>query len=276
MGIQSGKVATQRQHMTAMLKIEGLSAGYGDLVVLDNINLEISRGEIVALIGPNGSGKSTLIRAASGIIPIIQGTIHAAGKDVGELSHMQRARQIAVVPQAISLPPAYTVREIVLLGRTPYLNFLGLTSKRDDEITERALNQVHAKELGNRRIGELSGGEQQRILLARAIAQSTPILLLDEPTTHLDLRYQEDLLGLVKKLAKSENLSILMAVHDINLAARYADKIALLVGGRLAATGSPQHVITHENLSSAYQLPVQVIPHPFLDAPLVLPESRQK
>ena len=158
------------------------------------------------------------------------------------------------------------------MGRTPYLGFLGNASSRDEELARQALSRVNALNLSERRVGELSGGEAQRILLARALCQSTPILLLDEPTAHLDLQYQVSLLELIRDLAHKENLAVLIALHDLNLAARYADRVALLVGGKLDALGAPRDVITPEKISNAYCLPVQVVEHPFKDAPLVLPE----
>ena len=185
---------------------------------------------------------------------------------------MQRAKYIAVVPQAISLPPAFTVWETVLMGRTPYLGFLGNASPHDEELVRDSLTRVNALSLSDRRVSELSGGEAQRILLARALCQSTPILLLDEPTAHLDLQYQVSLLELIRELAHKENLAVLIALHDLNLAARYADRVALLVGGRLNAIGTPRDVLTPEKISNAYCLPVNVVEHPFMDAPLVLPK----
>ncbi len=184
---------------------------------------------------------------------------------------MQRARHLAVVPQAVSLPPAFTVWETVLMGRTPYLNFLGQTSARDEQIVHLALQKVDALDLSERRVGELSGGEGQRVLLARALAQSTPILLLDEPTSNLDLHYQVSFMELVRGLARNDKLAVLIALHDLNLAARYADRVALLVAGEIKATGTPRQVLTPELISDAYHLTVQVVPHPFMDTPLVLP-----
>lgn len=252
-----------------MLKIESLSVDYGSRRALTDVTLDVASGEILALIGPNGAGKSTLIRAASGVIPS-RGRVRTNGDDFASLSPIQRARYLAVVPQAISLPPAFTVWETVLMGRTPHLGFLGHASRADEDLARRALERVHADDLAERRVGELSGGERQRILLARALTQSTPILLLDEPTAHLDLQYQVSLLELVQKLVREDNLAVLLALHDLNLAARYADRIALMVAGEIQAMGLPAEVLTSELISQAYGWPVQVVEHPFAGGPLVL------
>lgn len=254
-----------------MLKIQNLSASYLGHQVLHDVSFNVNNGEVLALIGPNGAGKSTIIRAASGVISST-GSVRTNGDDFHALDAMQRARYMAVVPQAISLPPAFTVWETVLMGRTPYLGFLGNASSHDEELARQALSKVNALAFSDRRVGELSGGESQRILLARALCQSTPILLLDEPTAHLDLQYQVSLLELIRDLAHNENLAVLIALHDLNLAARYADRVALLVGGRLNAIGAPRDVLTPEKISNAYCLPVNVVEHPFMDAPLVLPK----
>ena len=254
-----------------MLTIEALTVSYGTRRVLTEISLEVNSGEVVALIGPNGAGKSTLVRAVSGIIPVQGGGVRMNGADLLAQPTMQRARCLAVVPQAVSMPPAFTVWETVLMGRTPYLNFLGQVSARDEEIARLALDRVDGLELAERRVGELSGGEQQRVLLARALAQSTPILLLDEPTSNLDLHYQVSFMETVSSLARQDNLAVLVALHDLNLAARYSDRVALLVNGEIKASGTPRQVLTPDLISAVYHLPVQVIPHPFADAPLVLP-----
>jgi ABC-type cobalamin/Fe3+-siderophores transport system ATPase subunit len=258
-----------------MLKIQNLSASYHGHQVLHDVSFEVHHGEVLALIGPNGAGKSTIIRAVSGVIPST-GSVHTNGNDFHALDPMQRARYVAVVPQAISLPPAFSVWETVLMGRTPYLGFLGNASAHDEELTRQALSRVNALSFTDRRVSELSGGEAQRILLARALCQSTPILLLDEPTSHLDLQYQVSLLELIRDLARKEKLAVLIALHDLNLAARYADRVALLVGGKLDAVGTPRDVLTPEKISNAYCLPVQVVEHPFEDSPLVLPGIVQK
>lgn len=256
-----------------MLKIENLTVFYGARRVLQAVSLEVQSGQVSALIGPNGAGKSTLVRAVSGVIPVQAGKVQAGGADLLALPAMQRARYLAVVPQAATMPAAFSAWETVLLGRTPYLNFLGQISEKDEEIARLALQRVDALDLAERRVGELSGGEQQRVLLAHALAQSTPILLLDEPTVHLDLQHQVSLMETVCSLAHTDHMAVLVALHDLNLAAIYADRVALLVAGEVRATGTAREVLTPELISAAYHLPVRVVPHPFADAPLVLPES---
>lgn len=257
-----------------MLRIEGLSVFYGQRRVLQAVSLVVQSGQVLALIGPNGAGKSTLVRTVSGVIPPQSGRVRANGDDLLALPAMRRARYLAVVPQAVSMPPAFTVWETVLLGRTPYLNFLGQISEKDEQIARLALQKVDALDLAERRVGELSGGEQQRVLLARALAQSTPILLLDEPTVHLDLQHQVSLMETVCSLAHNDHLAVLVALHDLNLAARYADQVALMVSGEIKAAGTPRQVLTRELISAAYHLPVRVVPHPFTDVPLVLPDGK--
>jgi iron complex transport system ATP-binding protein len=257
-----------------MLEIQSLCALYGKRLVLDHVSISVKAGEILVVIGPNGAGKSTLIRTVSGVMPIQGGSIRIAGEDLSRLSAAQRARCLAVVPQARNLPAAFTVYQTVLLGRTPYLGWLGQTEKRDEARVGRALELTHLQDLAERRVGELSGGEQQRVLLGRALAQDTPVLLLDEPTTHLDLQHQSSLLNLVRNLASEHQLAVLMVLHDLNLAGLYADRVALLVEGRLQALGTPQEVLTEQSLEAVYRIPVHVIRHPEYGTPLILPDGR--
>jgi len=256
-----------------MLEINALSAAYFETEVLREVSLSVESGEILALVGPNGAGKSTLVRAVSGVIPISGGKVRLNGVDLKGLGYMQRARYLAVVPQARELPAAFTVYQTVLLGRTPYLSWLGIAGPKDHAIVQLALERTHTDQLAGRRVSDLSGGEQQRVLLARALAQDAPILLLDEPTTHLDLQHQSNLLNLVRQLCQENNLSVLMVLHDLNLAGLYADRVALMNAGCILATGSPEQVLTAENLSSVYHVPVNVIPHPDYGTPLVLPDG---
>lgn len=254
-----------------MLKIQNLSVYYDQRQILHDVQLEVRSGEVLALIGPNGAGKSTLVRSISGVIPIRGGKIEVDHANITSLSSMERARRIAVVPQAVSMPPAFTVWETVLLGRTPYLNFLGQISNKDEQLARRALEQVDALHLVESRMDEISGGEQQRVLLARALAQDTPILLMDEPTAHLDLRHQIDLLKLIAKQAREKNLTVLVALHDLNLASLFADRIAVIENGLLCVAGSPKETLTSEILRSVYHMPVHVMAHPETGTPLIIP-----
>jgi iron complex transport system ATP-binding protein len=244
-----------------LLELDRLTGGYGSRTVLHEVSLKLESGQVLALIGPNGSGKSTLIRAVSGNADIGGGKILLSGHDHHELSPQRRARLMAVVPQARNLPVAVTVRETVLLGRTPHLGWLGLTSAADESLAQQAMQRTDTLDLAERRIGELSGGEQQRVLLARALAQSAPLLLLDEPTAHLDLKYQVALLDMVHSLSHQDGYGVLVALHDLNLAARVADHVAVIVAGRLAALGTPHEVLRPELLSEVYHLPLKLIPN---------------
>ena len=241
-----------------MLNVQSLCVNYGSRPVLKSISFGLAAGTILAVIGPNGAGKTTLIRALSGISPLHSGQIQVHGRDLHHLSIAERARWIAVVPQARQLPPAFSAWETVLLGRTPHLNWLGQVSPRDEAIARQAMERTHTTELADRPVGELSGGEQQRLLLARALAQAAPILLLDEPTSHLDLQYQLSLLDQVRSLARQEKLAVLLVLHDLNLTARYADQVALLVHGELRALGPTQEVLTPEILSPVYHVPLEI------------------
>ena len=254
------------------LGVDGLYAGYGDTEVLQDIHFQLPAGTILALIGPNGAGKSSLIRAISGVLPLRSGQVCVNGQDLAELTILERARQLAVVPQARNLPPAFSAWETVVLGRTPHLNWLGQISPEDEAVVRQAMQRTHTLELESRPVGELSGGEQQRLLLARALAQAAPILLLDEPTTHLDLKYQFSLLDQVRSLVHQDKLTVVLAIHDLNLVMRYADQVALLVAGKMRALGRPKEVLTPALLSEAYGVPLQVVESKNGERTFILPE----
>jgi len=232
----------------------------------------VDSGEILALIGPNGAGKSTLIRAVSGVINVDKGSLSYDDQDLRALSISERATILGVVPQARPLGGAFSVEQTVLLGRTAHMNFLGRTKPEDQEIARWAMAKTGVEDLAQRRNAELSGGEQQRVLLARALAQQTPVLLLDEPTNHLDLEHQIKFLSLIQELARQENLAVLIALHDLNQVSQYADRVALLVDGQLMAQGSPAEVLTEENLHAAYNTRVQIIRDIDGQPPVILPK----
>jgi iron complex transport system ATP-binding protein len=257
-----------------MLEVHNLYVHYGSRLVLKEISFDLLPGSILAVLGPNGSGKTTLIRALSGIAPLTSGEVRVNGRSLNQLSSVDRARWIAVVPQARNLPPAFSAWETVLLGRTPHLNWLGQVSQKDEAIARQAMVTTQTLELAQRPVGELSGGEQQRLLLARALAQAAPIMLLDEPTSHLDLQFQIALLDQVRLLARQENLAVLIVLHDLNLAARYADRVALLAQGELRALGPAHEVLTPERLSPVYHLPLEVFHAGPGRLPYIIPSLR--
>ena len=254
-----------------MLTVESLSVAFGTRVILSQVSFTVQRGMVLGVIGPNGAGKTTLIRALSGILPLREGRVEASGQDIHRLSEPERARLIAVVPQARNLPPAFTGQEMVQHGRTPYVGWSGGLSLRDMQSVRKAMERAQTLDLADRRLGDLSGGEQQRLLLARALAQEAPILLLDEPTTHLDLQHQIHLLSEVRALAEHDGLTVVMALHDLNLVARYADQVALIAEGSLRALGTPEEVLEPGLLSEVYHLPLQALPGRDTARPIILP-----
>lgn len=247
----------------------------GRRLALEGASLTLSGGEVLALLGPNGSGKTTLIRAGSGVLPLREGRVRIAGaqRDLHDMPPAERARWVAVVPQAAHLPGGFSVLEAVLMGRTPYLGWAGRETEKDLEVVRWAMERTNLLELASRSLGTLSGGEQQRVLIARALAQGSPILLFDEPTAHLDLRNQIEILLLIAKMAREEGKSVLIALHDLNQAARIADRVALLSHGRMVSLGTPREVLTAEVLTQLYEIPVLVMPHPVRGSPLIVADG---
>jgi iron complex transport system ATP-binding protein len=239
--------------------------------VLRGIDLRLEPGEMVALIGPNGAGKSTLLRLISGVVRPTAGQALLEGRDLAKLSRTPRevARQVAVVPQEGPIPPGITVREMVELGRTPYARALLGESAADRRAVERAMTAAGVVELAKRFLDELSGGERQRVILARAIAQQPRLLLLDEPTANLDLHHQVAMLELVRGLTREHGLAVLAAVHDLQLAALYCDRVALLHRGRIVSQGSPEAVLTEPLLLATFGQRVALSAHPTHGVPLV-------
>jgi len=253
------------------LTIGGVSVSFGRQRVLEGVDLELRPGELLGLVGRNGAGKSTLVRAVTRIVKIDAGTVLVFGERVDRLSTVALARRIAVMPQSAELPHGYSGLEIVLMGRTPHLPLFGSEGEHDYAVARRAMEQTDTWQLSSRRIDQISEGERQRLLLARALAQETPVLLLDEPTTHLDIGHQAALLDLLAGLRRDRGLSVLAVVHDLTLAAHYCDRLALLEGGRVAVEGNAADVLTVERLSGMYGGNISVIEHPTTGKPVVLP-----
>lgn len=256
--------------MKPALRLEAVEVGYAGRPVLHGIDLQVLPGEVLAVVGPNGVGKSTLIKAAAGGLPPRKGTVCIGEQDLARLKPAERAQRVSVVGQALNLPPAFSARDVVLMGRTPYLGWLEREHERDHAIADQAMERTETAALAGRSISELSGGEQQRVLVARALAQAAPIMLMDEPTAHLDLRHQDALLKLIRRLVAEDGLAVLIALHDLNLVARFADRVALLSNGSIFTRGSPREVLTPEHLAEVYGIEIHVMEHPIHGSPLVL------
>jgi len=233
-----------------MLECEGLACGYNGHAVLRNINLTLRGGEIKALLGPNGSGKSTLLKTICKSLPSIEGTVKVSGSDLKNLSFSELARQVAFVPQDEHVAFPFTVREVVLMGRLSRSKGIFDTAE-DKDRADKAMEEADCADLAHRSVLELSGGERQRVWIARAIAQDAPVLLLDEPTSHLDAGHQLALIQLLQSLA-AKGYAILAAVHDLNIAGLMADDAILLAGGGIAAEGPCKEVLASEHLEKVY------------------------
>jgi iron complex transport system ATP-binding protein len=245
-----------------LLSAAQLDFAYGVVPVLRGVDLNLSKGDFVALIGPNGSGKTTLLKTLAGILAPRTGRVAWEGRDLRALPRRDIARRIALVPQELSLPYAFSVEEMVALGRTPYVRaFLGET-RADRDAIARALEQTETRSLAGRFFSDLSGGERQRVVIAMALAQEPQVLLLDEPTVHLDINHQIEILDLIQRLNRERGLSVLATMHDLNLAALYFDRLVLLNGGRIVAEGSPREVLTAETIARVFDARVAVHAHP--------------
>ena len=257
------------------LALEAVDFAYPQYPVLHQIDLRIAPGEFVGLLGPNGSGKSTILRLLSGALTAQAGTVVVDGLPRERLGRRARARRLAAVPQEMQITFDFRVRDLVLMGRGPYLRWLGSDTPHDRAVADRAMTETGVQALADRPFRDLSGGEKQRVILAMALAQEPAILLLDEPTTNLDIAHQSAIFDRLNRLNHERGLTILAAIHDINLAALYCDRLVLLDQGHLLADGSPASVITAETLQQAYGTPVQVLTHPHSGRPqiVLLPED---
>jgi iron complex transport system ATP-binding protein len=252
------------------LEIQNIYLSYGHHPVVTDLSFQVIAGEILGLIGPNGCGKSTIIKALSRVISLGSGQIKLDDKVLNNLSRSQLAKIIGVVPQNPSMPDTFTVAEIVLLGRTPYLGLLRHESATDLRITGWAMERTGITNLAGRRMSELSGGERQRVTIARVLAQGTGIILLDEPTANLDINHQTAILDLIRNLCQENKLAVMITLHDLNLATQYCDRLIMLKDGRLFAQGTPQQVVTAENIRAVYGMESQIYPHPLNALPVVM------
>lgn len=252
------------------LELQGVSLSYGHHLVVKDLSFRVSPGEMVGLIGPNGCGKTSIIKAVSRVISPHSGRILLDGRNLAAISRGELARLVGVVPQTPLLPETFTVFEVVLMGRNPHLRFLQYEGSRDLALTWWAMERTTTDSLAERRISELSGGERQRVVVARVLAQEPKAILLDEPTANLDISHQVGILDLIKNLCLEKDLTVLVALHDLNLAAQYCDRLLLINKGRVHAEGTPWEVITPANIKEVYGTEGCVYPHPTNHLPVVL------
>jgi iron complex transport system ATP-binding protein len=246
----------------ATLDVARLTVNYGNVRVLEDVFLTSGAGECIGIIGPNGSGKSTLLKALSRIIQPATGSIVLTGRDLGTISRDELARNMAVVSQDTHSDFEFTCLDIVLMGRNPHLKRFAVEGRKDYEIAESSMRLTSTWHLKDRMFNELSGGERQRVVIARALTQEPSVLLLDEPVSHLDINHQIEILELVDRLKKTKGLLVIMVIHDLNLAARYCDRLILLNDRTVRAAGTPAEVLTREHIRDAFKADVLVRRHP--------------
>lgn len=262
--------------MDTLLKINNLSGGYHKETIIKDISLEIRKGDFIGIIGPNGSGKTTLLRLISKVLLPQKGNITFKEKDIAAMNLKEFAQLVAFVAQDTIINFSFGVLEIVLMGRIPHLKRLQIETKEDYLIAEKALIMTDTLYLKEKEVDELSSGERQRVIIAKALAQEPLLLFLDEPTSHLDIGHQIQILDLLKKLNRQKNLTIVMVLHDLNLASEYCNRILLLNEGRIFKEGSPSDVLTYQNIEAVYKAVVVVIDNPINAKPHIILVSQAK
>jgi len=260
----------------AIIRLESASFSYPGREIFRELSLSLEEGEILSLIGPNSSGKTTLMKLMDGLLEPKGGRVFLDGEEMGRLSRSRVARRVAAVLQEMEVPFSFTVAEIVLMGRAPYLGRFGWETRKDLDVAREAMALTDVAELENRPFAELSQGEKQRVSMARALAQQPGVILLDEPASHLDINHQVEIHELIRRLNLERNLTVLNISHDLNLAAEYSHRIALLHRGSIYALGTPSDVITEENIRRVYETTVMVEKNPLSGAPRVTPVGRSR
>lgn len=256
--------------MSSIIRLEGIWFQYPGREIFADLNFSLEQGEILGLIGPNSSGKTTLLKIMDGLLHPQKGKVLLNDRDLHSFSRREIARQIAVVPQEVDVPFSFTVAEIVLMGRAPYLKRLGWEKAQDLRIAQEAMALTDVAGLENRFFWELSQGEKQRVLIARALAQEAEVVLMDEPTSHLDLNHQIEVNELIQRLNFEKKLTVLHISHDLNLAAEFSNRLTLLHQGAVFAAGKPEEVLTEENIRQVYEMEVMIEKNPFSGAPRVM------
>lgn len=253
------------------LEVNDVDSYYGTKKVLEKVDFSVDKGEFFGVIGPNGSGKTTLLRCISGVLKPRSGVVRVNGLNVYTLGERKIAKHIAVVPQASAINFSFTALEIVMMGRNPHISRFRMENERDYKIAENAMELTNTKHLALRPIDTLSGGEQQRVIIARALAQEPKLLLLDEPTVHLDISHQLEIMELIRRLNRDNDIVVVAVFHDLNLAAQYCNRLMLLDSGKVSSIGTPHDVLTPENIRKTYHVDVLVKEHPLSSSLYVIP-----
>ena len=253
-----------------MLEVRDIEAGYGDTTILRGVSFRVQPGEMLGVIGLNGCGKTTLLRVISGVLPARRGEVIVDGRPTRIIPRSEMARLMAFVSQDVVVDFSFDVREIVMMGRTPYISRFGWETRRDLEITRRAMEFADVVDLADRAITDLSGGERQRAFIAMALAQEPRLLLLDEPTTHLDINHQLAIMNIIRDLNERHGVTVVMVSHDLNLAAEYCDRLLMLHKGVVAQHGPPEEVLTEERIMAVYGVKVRMEQNPVSGRPHVM------
>lgn len=251
------------------LSADNLTAGYGKKNILNGLSLTLPAGKITALIGPNGCGKSTLLKCFSRLLTPASGTLYLGGEALSALPGRQLARKLALLPQQHSAPEGISVRELVGYGRSPWLNMWGRLGQQDKAAVERAMQETNITDFAEKRVSELSGGQRQRAFLAMVLAQDTPLMLLDEPTTYLDISHQVELMNLLRS-QNQQGKTLVAVLHDLNQASRYCDYLVMMVAGNIIAQGIPEEVMTPALLSQVFDINAQIYPEPASGKPMCI------
>ena len=254
-----------------MLIIDNLRFGYSNQLILNGIGFSVDRGELVGLVGPNSSGKTTILKLITNVRIPFEGTIHINDQNIVSLNANKIAKLVSVVPQNPESPVGITTKELVFLGRTPHQSLLAFHDVDPVGIVNNAMQLTQIIELADRPVATLSGGQKQRAFIAMAIAQDTPVMLFDEPTSHLDLTHQIKVMELIKDLTRTRNQASLVTMHDLNLAAQYCDRLVMIVDGIVLADGPPKSVLVPANIEKAYKTKIIITYHPETGHPVVLP-----
>ncbi|MGC3906164.1 ABC transporter ATP-binding protein [Corynebacterium variabile] len=256
------------------ISVANLRVGYTpDQPVISDLSLNIPGGQVTTIIGPNGCGKSTLLRAIGRLIPSQGGDVHLGDTDIGSMKRKDIAKTIGVLPQSPISPPGLIVSDLVSRGRHPHQSWIRQWSSSDEEEVNAALEMTDVAELANRSVDSLSGGQRQRVWISMVLAQHTDVLFLDEPTTYLDLAHSIEVLDLVNRLRRDLDRTVVMVLHDLNLAIRYTDNLVVMRDGDLIATGKPEEIITSELLKDVFELDATVIEDPVVGGPLIVPND---